>query len=378
MIISLAAILSVLLVGSIGFYSACLWFTRQFFAIPASGDKVFTEGVSILVPVCGLDEGAWENWSSFCKQHYEPYEVLFGVVDPTDPAVPVLEKLVKLFPDRARLLVGLSPRGINYKDSTLSYLLEAARYEVVIFADSDIRVSSDYVQTVTEPLIDPKMGLVTCAFVAHNPQFLGSALASIGRCCDFIPSALIARALDGGLKFAVGATIATRQATLANLGGLHLNRIGSDCNLGKRAASAGYHVELSRYVLESDTGRESLGQLAKRELRWARTIRFNRGWVYYTMAFCYGTVYCLPLLLITRFAPWAIGLTLATVTLRYGQAWVAAVDLNCSTLLRWFWVLPLRDGLSFGVWVMGAFGRGVYWRGRKLRIEGDGLIRPWE
>lgn len=379
MMTSLAIILSVLLVGSIGFYGACLWFTRQFFAVsPPIADHALTEGVSILVPICGLDEGAWENWSGFCKQNYQSYEVLFGVVDPTDPALPMLETLANLFPDRVRLFVGLQPRGINYKDSTLSYLLESAHYEVIIFADSDIRVSPDYIQIVTEPLIDPNVGLVTCAFVAHNPQFLGAALASIGRCCDFIPSALIARSLDDGLRFAIGATIATRKTTLADFGGLHLDRIGSDYNLGKRAANAGYHIELSRYILESDTGRESVGQLVKRELRWARTIRFNRGWIYYTMAFCYGTVYCVPLLLVSGFAHWAIGLTFATVAIRYTQAWVAAVSLNCSNLWRWFWVLPLRDFLSFGVWVVGAFGRGVYWRGRKLRIEADGLIKPWE
>ena len=378
MMISLAIALSILIVGSIVFYAACLWFTRQFFAVPPSIQELSTEGVSILVPVCGLDDGAWNNWVAFCKQNYDPYEVLFGVVEPTDPAVPVLKKLVDLFPDRARLLTGLLPRGINHKDSTLSYLLETARHEVIIFADSDICVSSDYIQTVTEPLVDPNVGLVTCAFVGHDPQFLGAALASIGRCCDFIPSALIARAIDGRLRFAIGATIATRKSALADFGGLHLDRIGSDYNLGKRAASAGYQVELSHYILESDTRRESIGRLVKRELRWARTIRFNRGWVYYTMAFCYGTVYCLPLLLITGFADWAIGLTFATFTIRYTQAWVAAVNLNCSNLVRWFWVLPLRDVLSFGVWVVGAFGRGVYWRGRKLRIEADGLIRSWD
>ncbi len=375
---SLAIALSSLIVGSIVFYASCLWFTRHFFAVPPPIEEISTEGVSILVPVCGLDEGAWDSWAAFCKQDYDTYEVLFGVVEPTDPAIPVLKKIVDLFPDRARLLTGLLPRGINHKDSTLSYLLESARHEVIIFADSDICVSLDYIQTVTEPLADPKVGLVTCAFVGHDPQFLGAALASIGRCCDFIPSALIARAIDGGLRFAIGATIVTRKSTLADFGGLHLDRIGSDHNLGKRAASAGYQVELSHYILESDTGRESIGQLVKRELRWARTIRFNRGWVYYTMVFCYGTVYCLPLLLITGFAHWAIGLTFATFAIRYTQAWGAAVNLNCSNLLRWFWVLPLRDVLSFGVWVMGAFGRGVYWRGRKLRIEGDGLIRPWE
>jgi ceramide glucosyltransferase len=378
MMTSLAIVLLILIAGSIVFYWACIVFTRQFFTAPEFAAHPSPEAVSILVPVCGLDEGAWENWSAFCKQHYDQYEVLFGVVDRDDPAIPVLKKLVELFPDRVHLFTGLEPRGINHKDSTLSYLLEKAQFETIIFADSDVRVSPDYIEIVTEPLADPQVGVVTCAFVARDPQFLGSALASLGRCCDFIPSALIARAIDGGLRFAVGATIATRKTTLADFGGLHLNRIGSDYNLGKRAANAGYHVELSRYLLESDTGRESIGQLFRRELRWARTIRFNRGAVYYTMAFCYGTVYCLPLLWVTGFADWAIALSLMTFTVRYFQAWIAASSMGCRNLIRWFWTLPLRDFLSFVIWAMGAFGRSAYWRGRKLRIEGDGLIKPWE
>jgi len=91
MMISLAIALSILIVGSIVFYAACLWFTRQFFAVPPSIEEILTEGVSILVPVCGLDEGAWNNWAAFCKQNYDAYEVLFGVVEPTDRAVPVLK-----------------------------------------------------------------------------------------------------------------------------------------------------------------------------------------------------------------------------------------------------------------------------------------------
>ena len=151
----MAIALSILIVGSIVFYAACLWFTRQFFIVPSSIEDLSTEGVSILVPVCRLDEGAWVNWAAFCKQNYDTYEVLFRVIESTDPAVPMLKKLVDLLPDRAQLLDGLQPRGINYKDSTLSYLLKTAHYEVIIFADSDIRVSSDYIQTVTESLADP-------------------------------------------------------------------------------------------------------------------------------------------------------------------------------------------------------------------------------
>lgn len=377
MITLLEIALLILVVGSIVFYLTCAWVTLRFFDAVEPIVDAPEAAVSLMVPVCGVDAGAWENWSAFCKQAYDTYEVLFGVVDPHDPAVPVLRDLAALFPDRVRLLIGLPPRGINHKDSTLSYLLEAANHEVIIFADSDIRVPPDYIRTVTAPLANLNIGLVTCAFVAHNPAFVGSALASLGRCCDFIPSALIARSLDGELRFAVGATIATRKITLAKFGGLHLSRIGSDYNLGKRAAQAGYPVELSRSVLESDTGRESIQQLWQRELRWARTIRFNRGPIYYTMAFCYGTVYCLPLLWLSGFASWAIALTILTFSIRYGQAAIAAAKI-CPQLRRWFWLLPLRDQLSFGIWGMGAFGRGVYWRGRKLRIEGDGVIKPWE
>lgn len=377
MITLLEILLVCLIASSIAFYLTCAVFTYQFFTPMTkrvSTVEHFEPPVSILVPVCGLDAGAWDNWSSLCLQAYPNYEVLFGVTDPHDPAIPMLRRVVETYDDRARLFCGLKPRGINYKDSNLSYLLEEARYEVIIFADSDIRVDADYIHTVTAPLADEKVGLVTCAFIGYQPQSLGAAIASFGRCFDFIPSLLIARRLDRGLRCAVGATIATRKATLASFGGLHFNRIGSDYNLGKRAAQAGYRIELSLYVLESDTGYESITQVFQRELRWARTIRFNRGAQYYSMVFCYGTAYCFPLLLLSEFANWAIALSCTTFFVRYLQVLIAISSINCLKLLPWLWVLPLRDGLNFFVWFVGAFGQGVYWRGRQLRVEGDGLI----
>lgn len=327
-----------------------------------------------MVSIRGLDEGAWENWTSLCTQNHPTYEVLFGVTDINDSAVPMLEKLAAAFPNRVKLFVGLKPRGVNLKDSNLSYLLEQCQHELIIFADGDIKVNQDYIQTVTTPLITGKANVVTCAYIGYEPQFLGAALASLGRCTDFIPSLLIARILDGSLQLAVGVTIATHKATLASFGGLQLNRIGSDYNLGKRAALAGYKVELSHYVLGWDTGNESIKQLYDRELRWARTIRFNRGFVYYSMAFCYGTVYCIPLLLLSHFSDWAIALCLTTVIIRYLQVLVSVFSMKCPKLLLWLWIVPLRDALSFIIWAIGGFGKSVYWRGRKLRIEGDGLI----
>ncbi len=374
MITALQILLVVLIAGSIVFYIACTLCTSKFFASTDKTTTTYQPAVSLMVPVCGVDAGAWENWSSLCKQNYPDYEVLFGVTDPQDPAVPLLEKLVETFPERVRLFTGLQPRGVNYKDSNLSYLLEESQHEVIIFADSDIRVTPEYIRTVTAPLANPQVGMVTCAFVGHTPQSLGAALASCGRCFDFIPSLLLARIVDNGLHCAVGATIATRKSILADYGGLHLNRIGSDYHQGKRAAMAGYRVKLSRYILESDTGYEGIGEVFERELRWARSIRYNRGLPYYAMVFCYGSVYCLPLLLLSGFAEWAIALSLATLVIRYAQVLGAIISIGCPNLLRWLWALPLRDFLSFIIWVMGCFGQTVYWRGRRLRVKGDGLI----
>ncbi|MDY6784864.1 MAG: glycosyltransferase [Cyanobacteriota bacterium] len=375
MVCAIATFLVILISGSLVFYSACAWSTQHFFSQSARNPAKFDDTpVSIAIPVCGLDAGAWENWSSLCQQDYPHYEILFGAVDSQDAAIPVIKKLKEQFGDRVRLFTGLKPRGINHKDSTLTYLLEQAQHDLLIFADSDIRVPPDYIRTVTAPLADPEVGMVTCAFVGRNPQSLGAAIASFGRCFDFIPSLLIARILDGGLRCAVGATIATRRTVLSDCGGLHLNRIGSDYNLGKRAARSGYRVELSHYILESDTGKESVPQMFQRELRWARTIRFNRGPQYYTMAFCYGTVYCIPLLLLSGFAPWAIALALTTWTLRYLQAFIALSSTKAPKLLNWLWALPLRDILSLVIWIVGGYGRVAYWRGRRLKIEGDGII----
>lgn len=375
LLILLQAVLLLLIGTSVTFYVWSAICTARFFA--TKGEiGIGGQAVSLLIPVCGVDEGAGENWASFCQQDYKHYEVLFGVMDPKDPAVPILKELVARFPGRARFLYCLEVRGINHQISNLMHLLEAAKHEVVIFADSDIRVSPDYLRTVTAPLADPGIGIVTCAYVDHNPKFLGAALAALGRCIDFIPGLLVARGLDGGLRFALGPTIATRKSVLAKIGGLQniVNRIGSDYHIGKRVAAAGYQVELSDYILGNDCGRETLQHVFQRELRWARTIRWNRGPQYYGLGLSYGTVYCIPLLLFSGFQSWAIAVCLGALVARTIQALIAIYSLGCPNLSRWLWALPVRDLMSFAVWITGTFGQSIQWRGRQLWVGADGTL----
>jgi ceramide glucosyltransferase len=392
-IFSILSVLKIFLVifitGSCVFYLAAIVCTQQFFwqvkhqaqtqENLLQTDNLPEPTVAILVPVCGLDPGAWANWESFCQQDYQTYEVWFVAKESSDPAVPVVQELQRQYPDRVNLLTDLPARGPNHKDSNLSYVLEKIQPDRIIFADSDICVAPNYIRRVTEPLDRIEngrtVGMVTCAYIARTPRYVGSAMASLARCCDFMPSLLIARQLDGGVKLGIGVTMALTAEALKAAGGLVYNRIGSDYNLGIRVDRAGYRVALSDYVLESDTGNESLRNLWQRELRWARTIRFNRGAVYYGQIFCFGTVWALLLLLLSGFASWAIGLAVITFVMRYVQALSAIRLMEATRLHRWFWLLPLRDLFSFAIWISGGYGRTIFWRGRRLRISGDGVIQ---
>ncbi|MEO0355760.1 MAG: glycosyltransferase [Cyanobacteria bacterium P01_A01_bin.3] len=388
MLVIIQGLLVASIAAAIAFYCCCIVSTLTFKRHrPASGNSALPptperlDGgipVSILIPVRGVDPGALRNWRSFCQQHYGEYEVLFGVMDADDPAIPILKQLHDDYPDRVRVLSDLKPRGINFQISNLTYLYEAACYDTIVLADSDIRVGPDYLATVMAPLQDDRVGLVTCPYVEKQPRYAGAAIHALNRCTEFIPSLLIARWLDGGLKCALGPTIATRKSVMATFGGLNyvLNRIGSDFHIGKMTARSGFEIELSGYVLDNE-GDEQLGQVFRRELRWARTIRINRGPEYYGMGATFGTVYALLLLLVSGLASWAIAVFALTWAVRMLQALVALFQLDRRGLLRWLWLLPLRDGMSFAIWVGGAFGQRVYWRGRWLTIGDAGALEEY-
>jgi ceramide glucosyltransferase len=375
----LTLLLTLLVAAGTGFSCWCAACTWRFFAAKAPPASPHGPGVSVLIPVCGIDENTPATWLSFCNQNYDNYEVLFGVMDPNDPAYPALLAATADLGDRARVLLCRQALGINYQISNLVHLLREARHDVIVITDSDMLVQPHYLATVTAPLQNPKTGLVTCAYAASSPNGLGEAIASLGRCVDFLPQVLVARQFDGQMKFALGATLATRKDVLRAIGGLEmiLDRIGSDYQIGRMAHEAGYRVELSQYVVENG-GDERVKAVLRRELRWARTIRMSRGPQYYGLIVSHGAMFCLPLLAVTQGAPWALGLCAAAICARYLQALVAIRGTGCTGLLRWLWALPLRDVFTFSIWTYSLLGNDVYWRGRRLRLERGGRLYDLE
>lgn len=337
----------------------------------------FTPSVTILKPVCGAEARAYENFASFCRQDYPAFQIIFGVQDVRDPIIPIIENLQRDFPacDIA-LIVSPKENGLNRKVSNLQNMLGAAKHEVLLIADSDIHVGPDYLRRVVAPLQQERVGMVTCLYRGTNATTVGGLLENIGLSSTFGPEVCTARALQG-IKFALGSTIVLKRALLAKIGGFPAiaDYLADDYWLGHHTAAAGYKIVLSDYVVEHVTGPLAFGAQWQHQLRWNRAVRVSRPWGYLGLVVTYGTVTALLSLLAWQFSPFAWGLLALTMLLRALPVLVVGRwGLQDYTLAHWFWLVPVRDLLTFGVWLASFFGNHVHWRGTKYRVLPGGKL----
>ena len=164
--------------------------------------------VSILKPLCGEDPDLYDNLASFCRQSYAHWQIVFGVQDSNDPAIAVVRRLMAEYPDTdLALVVEGGRRDGNLKVANLQNMLPAARYELIVIADSDMRVAPDYLASVTAPLADPALGLVTCLYRGVPTGGIWSKLACLHINHGFLPQAVVAEMIGAGTG-CFGATVA--------------------------------------------------------------------------------------------------------------------------------------------------------------------------
>jgi ceramide glucosyltransferase len=100
--------------------------------------------VTVLKPLCGAEPRLEENLAGLCTQKHPHYQIVFGVRDPADPAIAVVERLARRFPGvDMRLVVDAHEHGSNRKVSNLINMMPAARHPWLVLADSDIAVGPD-------------------------------------------------------------------------------------------------------------------------------------------------------------------------------------------------------------------------------------------
>jgi len=333
--------------------------------------------VSILIPLCGADAGAYENYAAFCRQDYCAYQIVFGVRDPMDAAIPIVRRLIAHFPERDIALV-ICPKtiGSNLKVSNLYNMLERVKHEWIVIVDSDIRVGPSYLRSIMPRLADQRVGLVTCLYRAAQAPDLAARLEAIGITADFVPGVLAAWLLEG-MHFALGSTMAMTRTTLKAIGGFQAigDYLADDFMLGNLIARAGYEVCLARYVVEAVVAPMGFYGMLKHQLRWSRSMRFSRPVGYLGAVLTHGTALALLNLLVYHGAVPSLVLLGVALSIRLGMAWLIGVHwLDDIVLKKYFWLLPLRDLLNFGIWCLGLVGKRVEWRGRLLEIIGDGKI----
>jgi ceramide glucosyltransferase len=293
---------------------ALILLARFFRQAPPDPVRENSPGITVFKPVRGLAPGTRECLESFLDQDYEPFQVIFGVAEDTDPAGPLLEELRRTAPP-GRVEVRVCPErlGHNPKVSTLRQLAPHARYDLLVVADQDVKVGPDFLGRVAGAFRDPDLGLVSCPYRAGPSKSLGSALEALTISADFIPSVAAAQGLEG-IRFALGAVMAFSRTALTRIGGFAplADYLADDYQLGRRLHEAGFTVGLMPYVVETVNPHMSFGEYLAHQRRWTRTYRVCRPRGYLAYGITHALVLSLLVGLISGGAPWAWGLAAAS------------------------------------------------------------------
>ncbi len=257
-------------------------------------------------------------------------------------------------------------------------MLPQARFEHIIINDSDILVPRDYLLRVLAPLAQPKVGMVTTLYRGLAGKTLGSKLEALGLSTDFSGGVMVARLMEGGIRFGLGATIATTKTVLREIGGLEplVDYLGDDYELGARTAAAGYKVELADIIVETALPDYSFRDFWVHQLRWARNVRDRRGAQYFGLIVSFGLVWAVFAVAAAPSAWWTWLILVVSTTLRFAAAIVIGRGvLGDPQLFGELWLLPLRDLIALATWVASYFGNRVEWRGLRFRLRDGKLER---
>lgn len=375
---ALTAVLLAIVAGSIVYCALTAIAARRYLASgPAPGGG--SPPISILKPLSGAEDELEANLGAFFTQDYPAYEILFAVRQADDPAAAVVERLRAAYPAvPVRLIVTGEPPYPNAKVYSLDRMKSAARHELLVMSDSDVRVTPRLLSVIGAEFADPRVGLATCPYRAVPGRGVWSKLEAIGMNTQFLGGVLVARMLEG-MKFALGPTIAARKSVLDRMGGFDRLKdyLAEDFVMGKFAHELGHRVLLSSYVIEHHIGSQNLAANFGHRLRWARSTRRSRPGGYI------GELFTMPLAPALALWAWSPGLwpvVALAIGARAFSAWACAGwVLRDRLTARLWWLLPAQDLLAFAVWIAGFFGNHIVWRGRRYRLHPDGRftsVRP--
>jgi ceramide glucosyltransferase len=377
-----------LLVGKFGLAVealAAVYTTLSLLAVVVSrsrkqaGAAVGWSTVTVLKPLCGDEPGLYENLRTFCLQNHPQFQIVFGVGEDSDPALATVSRLVAEFPHvPIDVVINGRQHGHNRKTSSLINMLDFARHEVLVMADSDVAVGPDYLADVTAPLLDREVGLVTCLYHSEPTRSVWSRLGAMYVNEWYIPSVSLAW-LFGHRNYVSGQTICMLRETLTRIGGLSriVNHLADDYELGQLVRSLGLRIVLSSYMLKAEHHEPTLSALMRHELRWMRTLRALKPGSFSFLFLTFSVPLALSGLLLggtaAPVAPLAWPLFWVTVMARLALH-IMQREGDSRPLLADLWLLPIREALLCWVWCRCFFTSRLTWRGLDFRVDVDGIM----
>lgn len=346
---------------------ALLWRSRD------SAPAAIAVPLTILKPLHGDEPGLFGRLMSFCKQDYAaPVQIVFGVQHPDDPAIEIVRRLQAALPGAAiDLKIDARSHGANRKISNVVNMVTLARHPVIVLANSDIDAGPDYLNDVVGELQRPGVGLVTCLYHSIADGTIAPQLARLAHDTHFLPNAVTAIQL-GLASPCFGSTIALRLETLDRIGGFQAfaDCLADDFAIGEAVTDTGEKIAIPAFSVGHACRQKTLAEVIRDDVRSARTIRAIDPLGHF------GALITHPL----PFALTGLALGAAEAPLMIGMALICRTAL-CVCVERVFdvprhpyWLIPVRDLLSFGIHVASFFGNAVAWRGHRYRVLDDGRL----
>jgi ceramide glucosyltransferase len=356
---------------ALGAACAARWFVRR----PTAATPAAWPDVSILKPLSGVEAQLSGNIETYLNQNYEgKIQVIFGVQDPDDSAIPVVKSLMQRYPGLdLELVVNGATHGSNRKVSNLINMGQVARHPLIVLADSDVAVDPSYLRTLAVALAQPAAGVVTCLYRGAPNGGFWSRLSAMAVHDHFLPNVILGLAF--GLAWpCLGATIALSRETLSRIGGFEAvaNQLADDYAIGKAVRQSGLRVVLPPLLVAHSFQEKSLSEVIQHELRWARTI-FTVDPVGHIGS---GFTHALPLSLMAAALRGFDGLGLAAVLSALACRLFAKYRLTREFELPNpdYALLVARDILSFAIYLASFWSTRVSWRGQDFAVARDGTL----
>jgi ceramide glucosyltransferase len=331
--------------------------------------------VTIVKPLNGALPGLRDILEGFCKQDYPgKIQIVFGVHDAADPAIAIVRELQTTHPDLAiDLVIDARIHGANRKATNLINIADSTRHELLILSDADIIVDRAYVRTVAAALSEPDVGLVSCLYVGKDTGGLWSRLSAMGINYRFMPSAILGKAA-GLAEPCFGATIAIRSEVLARIGGFaaFADHLADDYEIGRAVRELGMKIAIPPMTVSHICDENTAGELIRREIRSGRTVRQIDPVGYAGSLVTYPLALILIATMLLGPTPIMLGLVASVIAVRI--AFKLAIDDATGTRAGAWWLIPISDVLSFGLFVASFAVNRVGWHGARFRVSREGAL----